>query len=186
VALTRGYEQLSQSTEDLLDRIAIAANTDQLSRLLHLGRERTAYLLDRQREAVRSAADLPEGLAGLADFAQTQTMRIEGAVNTRASALNLGRITPYTPPRNAEAESIVVRRKKIGTITLDDLGRDEREGFPGAGFWGVPVSALYWCDGRRNLAEVIRLTELEMGPQNFDFVGYFRFLERRGYVEFVR
>jgi len=33
---------------------------------------------------------------------------------------------------------------------------------------------------------VIRLTELEMGPQNFDFVGYFRFLEKRGYVEFLR
>ena len=28
--------------------------------------------------------------------------------------------------------------------------------------------------------------EHEMGPQNFDFVGYFRFLEKHGYVEFVR
>jgi hypothetical protein len=49
----------------------------------------------------------------------------------------------------------------------------------------VPVSALYWCDGKRNLAEVIRLTELEMGPQQFDFVGYFKFLEKHGYVEFA-
>jgi hypothetical protein len=50
----------------------------------------------------------------------------------------------------------------------------------------VPISALYWCDGQRNLAEVIRLTRLERGPTNFDFVGYFRFLVKRGYVEFVR
>jgi hypothetical protein len=50
----------------------------------------------------------------------------------------------------------------------------------------VPTSALYWCDGKRNLAEVIRLTELEMGPQTFDFTGYFKFLEKHGYVEFVR
>ena len=42
---------------------------------------------------------------------------------------------------------------------------------------------LYWCDGRRNLAEVIRLTRLELGPTEFDFVGYFRFLARHGYVE---
>jgi hypothetical protein len=35
------------------------------------------------------------------------------------------------------------------------------------------LSALNWCDGTRNLAEVIRLTALEMGAQNFDFVGYF-------------
>ena len=74
----------------------------------------------------------------------------------------------------------------MGTITLDDLPQTEREGYPAASFWGVPVSALYWCDGKRNLAEVIRLTELEMGPQQFDFVGYFKFLEKHGYVEFVR
>jgi len=80
----------------------------------------------------------------------------------------------------------VVRRKRIGTLPLDELSREQREGWPAASFWGVPTSALYWCDGKRDLAEVIRLTELEMGPQNFDFVGYFRFLQKHGYVEFVR
>ena len=84
-----------------------------------------------------------------------------------------------------EAAGIVVRRKRLGTLPLDELSREQREGWPAASFWGVPTSALYWCDGKRDLAEVIRLTELEMGPQNFDFVGYFRFLEKRGYVEFV-
>ena len=51
---------------------------------------------------------------------------------------------------------------------------------------GGPLAALYWCDGKRDLAEAIRLTELEMGPNDIDFVDYFRFLERKGYVEFVR
>ena len=73
----------------------------------------------------------------------------------------------------------------IVTIPLDELSREQRENWPAASFWGVPVSALYWCDGKRNLAEVIRLTELEMGPQDFDFVGYFKFLQKRGYVEFA-
>jgi hypothetical protein len=73
----------------------------------------------------------------------------------------------------------------LGTITLDDLPQEMGEGYPAAGFWSVPVSALYWCDGKRNLAEVIRLTNLEMGPQSFDFVGYFKFLEMHGYVEVV-
>ena len=85
-----------------------------------------------------------------------------------------------------QAAGIVVRRKRIGTLPLDELSREQREGWPSASFWGVPTAALYWCDGKRDLAEVIRLTELEMGPQSFDFVGYFRFLEKRGYVEFVR
>ena len=48
------------------------------------------------------------------------------------------------------------------------------------------MKALYWCDGRRTLAEVIRLTRLEVGSTNFDLLKYFRFLERKGYVEFVR
>jgi hypothetical protein len=90
------------------------------------------------------------------------------------------------PARNLEAEKIVVRRKRMGTIPLDDVPQSQREGYPAASFWSVPVSALYWCDGKRSLAEVIRLTELEMGPQQFDFVGYFKFLEKHGYVEFVR
>ena len=111
---------------------------------------------------------------------------MEGRIRDRAVELKLGAVQPFVAPRDPEADAIIVRRKRIGTITLDNLGRDQREGFPAASFWGVPVSALYWCDGRRTLAEVIRLTELEMGPQTFNFVGYFKFLEKHGYVEFVK
>ena len=47
------------------------------------------------------------------------------------------------------------------------------------------MKALYWCDGRRTLAEVIKLTQLEVGSANFDLLKYFRFLEKKGYVEFL-
>ena len=80
----------------------------------------------------------------------------------------------------------MVKRKRIGTLPLDDLPVDQREGYPSAGFSGTPVAALYWCDGHRTLADVIRLTRLELGPSDFDFVGYFHFLERHGYVELVK
>ena len=63
----------------------------------------------------------------------------------------------------------------------------QREGFPDSGFWSPTMAALYWCDGKRNLAEVIQNTEMELGPQNnFDWVGYFKFLQRHGYVDFVQ
>jgi hypothetical protein len=88
---------------------------------------------------------------------------VERAVQDRATVLGLGPIQAVTPTRNPEAEKIVARF-----------------------FLGVPVSALYWCDGKRNLAQVVRLTELEMGPQQFDFVGNSKFLEMHAYVEFVR
>jgi hypothetical protein len=185
VALTRGYEQVAWSTERIVDQIAVADTSQRLGSLLYQGRERVDYSLDRESQAVRSAWDLSDGLADLAVFAKQQKARVERAVRDRAAALQLGAVEPQVPVRNPEAEKIVVRRKRIGTITLDDLPREQRENWPAAAFWGVPVSALYWCDGRRNLAEVIRLTELEMGPQTFDFVGYFKFLEKRRYVEFV-
>jgi hypothetical protein len=186
VALTRGYDQIAAGAEKMVDQIAVADTAERLGRLLYQGRERVDYSLDRESQAVRSAFDLTDGLKDLAAFAGQQKARIERAVHDRAATLNLGAITAQAPPRNPEAEKIVVRRKRIGTLPLDNLSREEREGWPAASFWGVPTSALYWCDGRRNLAEVIRLTELEMGPQNFDFVSYFKFLEKRGYVEFVR
>ena len=169
-----------------MDRVALAKTADELSRLLQQVNARVDYTLARESKAVNSAAPLDKELTELSSFAQQQKGRVEGLIRERASELSLGAIQPFVPARNAEAETIVVRRKRMGTITLDDLGRDEREGFPAASFWGVPVSALYWCDGKRTLAEVIRLTELEMGPQTMDFVAYFKFLEKRGYVEFVK
>ena len=186
VALTRGYNQVAAAAGKMLDQIAVAENSDRLGCLLYQAGERMDYVLDRESQSVRSAWDLKEGLADLTAFANQQKGRLARAVRDRAAALNGGPIQPMAPSRNPEAEGIVVRRKRMGTITLDDLPQDQRERYPAAGFWGVPVSALYWCDGKRNLAEVIRLTTQEMGPQDFDFVGYFKFLEKHGYVEFVK
>jgi hypothetical protein len=91
-----------------------------------------------------------------------------------------------TPSLSYPAGGMIVRRKRIGTIPLDDLAPDEREGYP-SGAWTLPPSiALYWCDGKRTLGEVISRTQAELGPVKFDFEGYFRFLARRGYVEIVK
>jgi hypothetical protein len=88
---------------------------------------------------------------------------------------------------NPDAETIIVRRKRLGTIPMDDIPRDRWQGYP-SGAWDKLVTvALYWCDGKRNLSEVIHLTEMEMGhPSDFDFVGYFRFLKQLGYVDFAK
>ena len=51
-----------------------------------------------------------------------------------------------------------------GHSYLDDIPPREREGFPASGFWSPTTAALFWCDGKPNLAEVIQLTELELGP----------------------
>jgi hypothetical protein len=186
LALNRAYSQMSSATEKLLDQISLAMTAQNLGRLLHNSQERMDYALDRESQAVRSAWDLQNGLAELSVFAQQQKARLRRSIRDRAAALGLGTVEPIAPAQNPEAAKIVVHRKRMGNITLDNLPREKREGFPAASFWGVPMAALHWCDGKRNLNEVIRLTELEMGPQQFDFLGYFKFLEKNGYVEFVR
>jgi hypothetical protein len=139
----------------------------------------------------RSKLERPVGelAAKLDTFHKEQSLRLAAAVNRRAAQLGLAqRIEPKAPaasPSQAEAAKIIVKRKRPGTITFDDLPESQRQGYSAAAWWGHPVAALYWCDGQRNLAEVIRLTEHELGPTDFDFVGYFRFLRERGYVEFV-
>jgi hypothetical protein len=96
-------------------------------------------------------------------------------------------IQPLAPNFGSEAEKIVVRRKRMGPLPLDEIPPGQREGFPDSGFWSPTMAALYWCNGKRNLAEVIQNTEMELGPQNnFDWVGYFKFLQRHGYVDFVQ
>ena len=186
LALTRGVTQVAAAATEVLDRVPLATTAEELGRLLTQARAHLDYVVTRESRAVTSAAPLDRGLAELAAFGRQQAARAEARIRDRAAELKLGPVQPFVAPRNPDAEAIVVRRKRIGTITLDNLPRDRREGFPAASFWGVPVSALYWADGKRSLAEVIRLTELEMGPQTFDFVGYFKFLEKHGYVEFVK
>ncbi|MGH9406979.1 MAG: hypothetical protein ACRD3D_14250, partial [Terriglobia bacterium] len=89
-------------------------------------------------------------------------------------------------PQQAVASTIVIKRLRFGTIPLDQIAPDQRQGYPSGAWAIVPITALYWCDGRRNLAAVIHQTRMELGPTNFDFVGYFRFLRDHGFVEFVK
>lgn len=186
LALSRGYDQINAAVENGLDQIAVARNADTLGRLLYWETARVDYNLNREIKAVRQAADLPQGLAGLTSFAGLEKERIESAVQQRATELHLAKIQPSAPEVNPETKKIVVRRKRMGTITMDDIPVDQRGGYPASSFWGPTTAALYWCDGKRNLAEVIKMTEMETGQSNFDWVGYFKFLQKHGYVDFVQ
>ena len=78
----------------------------------------------------------------------------------------------------------------LGSLPVRRLsGRNparRREDNPPGAWTAVSTAALYWRDGNRNLAQVVHLTEMELGPTDFDFVGHFRFLRKRGYAEFVQ
>lgn len=150
--------------------------------------DRIHYFQDRGQSALSSILRIvPEdhrrSLAGsqshyvseLHTIAASETAQLQSAGATTAT------VTP-----NREAQQIVVVRKRPGTIPLDDLPQEQWGGYPSGAWDKVVTVALYWCDGKRNLDQVIHLTQMEVGPTKFDFVGYFKFLRNHGYVDFAK
>ena len=186
---SRGYEQILKSAAPFLDRMALTAEAEAPGRLLAEAQQKIAYSVDRESQAVSSVLRLvPESRRAAASAALQPMMEgLRRFGELQASRLNhaAGGVKPvdHPDPRAVEASKMIVKRKRFGTLPLDDLAHDRWEGYPSGAWAAVPTIALYWCDGRRNLAEVARLTRLELGPAEFDFVGYFRFLARHGYVE---
>ena len=77
----------------------------------------------------------------MADFAKQQKIRIDAAIAQRAT--EVGALLNSADSSNSQrggGKNSSSRRKHLGTITLDDLPPDKREGYPAASFWGVPVS----------------------------------------------
>jgi aminopeptidase-like protein len=203
ITANRGYQNMVRAAEPYLDRMTKLENSAALATELFWALEKIAYTAARDQDALLStlrlaAPDRRENvrlsldplLKGVQRFADDQSERLRQAANRRAGEIGapvpVKQAAPKPDPRRAEAAQIVVKRKRIGSITFDDLPVDQREGWPAGAWDNLLQTALYWCDGKRSLAEVIRRTELELGPQDFDFVGYFRFLGRKGYVEILR
>jgi hypothetical protein len=182
--------------------VEAASKLEELSRALYDGLEHIAYSSDREEEATLSTirlataegrervrASLKPTVDAVRRFAREQSGRLTQAANRRAASLGIAApvqaVAPAPDPRYAEASRMIVKRKRMGSITLDDLPPDQREGQP-SGAWDATLNAaLNWCDGKRNLAEVIRLTSQEHGPVRFNLVSYFRFLAKHGYVELI-
>jgi hypothetical protein len=196
LALTRGQKQIVDSISSLLDSVP-STDAQTLAQAVQQGQARIEYSRDRAQQAVRSVSRLlsvsqPAWIGKLEDTlsqsARLQMQRLESAVQRRATELGVSRIQAApeaADPWMEEARKLIVKRKRFGTLPLDDVAPDQREGQPNGAWADTPVKALYWCDGRRTLAEVVKLTQLEVGSTNFDLVKYFRFLEKKGYVEFV-
>ena len=198
---TRGYEQVLQSSAPFLEHVATASDAQDLGRLLQDAVDHVTYSVGRESQAVLSvvglvpesdqkdaAASLAPMIEGLRRFGEEETSRVRRAINRRARELGLqAPVQPMALPDTLrdKAARIVVKRKRFGTLPLDDLPTDHREGYPSGAWESIPITALYWCDGRRSLAEVIHLTRMELGPTDFDFIGYFRFLRKHGYVDFL-
>jgi hypothetical protein len=181
---TRGYDMILQSAEPYLDSIATANSTQQLGQLWEEAIRKIDFAVGREVQAVDSVQQLvPEprratllnSLAplaqGLRRLGEGQTARVHDAIQERARLLGIA--APAGPmelrePEDTLASTIIVKRNRLVTIPLDEIRPDRREGYP-PGAWDLIVTtALYWCDGHRPLSDVVRLTQMERGPVNFD------------------
>ena len=116
-------------------------------------RGQVGYAVDREIQSISSVlrltpadrramlqSELAPAIERLREFGRLQAARL-----------------PADQPRlksDPEAAKLIVKRKRFGTIPLDDLPHDQWEGQPSGAWAAVPTLALYWCDGRRTLAEV--------------------------------
>ena len=202
ITTDRSDQNAIRAAAPFLNRIAMADRSESLARQLAAGLAQVNYNADRDRDALLSVlrlasltgreklkAELSLLIQHMRRFASEQCQRLQEAANQRS--IELGSAAPIKAsmraidPSLTEASHLIVKRKRFGPVTLDDLPLEQREGYPGFGGTPAPLTLLYWCDGKRTIAEVVRLIELEQGPMNFDFVGYFKFLARHGYVELL-
>ena len=201
IAADRADENSIHAAAPFLSRIAVAENGDLLARQLGAGLIQVKYNADRDEDALLSVfrlgsqsnrENLRKTLSPLIQHVRqvvnAQCQRLQQGANRRA--IELGVVPPVKPVESveglsAEAGHLIVKRKRFGPVTLDDLPLEEREGYPGFGDSPAPLTLIYWCDGKRTVADVARLIQLEQGPIKFDFLGYFKFLAKHGYIDLV-
>ena len=179
----RSLRDLTLITAAYLYTIA-AAGPGEIPWLAQIARERAERQIANAKTPELRAYQIERGRASILSVLRLAPAAAQASAR-QSIASELEKLGPLKP-KTAAAAGVVVRRKRPGTIPLDDLPQDQWEGFPSGAWDTVPTIALYWCDGKRTLPEVIRLTQLETGPTTFDFAGYFKFLERKGYVEFAK
>ena len=188
---------LASEAQHLFTRITSATSATALGQALEAARGRLAYVRDCRVRAVRSAErllakdekkHLKPGLDRLAAEVEAraaeETSRLEVEAQVRSAHLR-GKLKRVTRTRSAlerRAEKLVPVRTAIGTPTLDPLPKSKRAKFAGVRWDGVLHRAFWWCDGRRTLAEVIRLTAQETGRDCWDLVEVFQHLAEHGLI----
>ena len=128
------------------------------------------------------------------DFGSLSVKHFRKAVRekSKTGSIKIIRYVKKEGPWEREAATIIPKRMKIGTLTLEGIPVEEwKEVTRSPKWWSArnwAAASYWWCDGKRNLNTIKKLIELEAGVpvQKFDLINYFRFLEKYNLVEFVQ
>jgi len=181
-----------------------SAQPEGLGRVLTGAAERLTHLREVAAGRVRSAQAFAARTERREFRAATRPMlaqlkkqaKLEGAyLHTLAGRLADEAGSPPPEPQElerpawwAEAQKLIPVRRVPGTITLDGIPAAQREGYTSQRWVGRTTNILFRCDGGRTLAEAVLLGSLDDGATDwakgaFDYVKFFRFLERHDLVE---
>jgi len=83
-----------------------------------------------------------------------------------------------------QCETVFPKSLMPGQYTFEDIPEDEKKGIPGAVWSSQLITAAYWADGTRSIADIIKYIYYEYGTLRKDLLKYFTFLEKHGYAEF--
>jgi len=194
--------RLARSVQDCVTE-GLAEKDKELALVAARGEKLARFAADRQREALRTLLRLAPGEAPLIETlcteadesAHSEIERLRAALAQHARSLGLDAVPLPVRPQPDEwekqATTLVPVRRYRGPVSTDSythrLTAQEKEE---VWSWSKRLRdqhevhstlASYWVDGRRTVAEIIDLVELETGQRSAELlVRHFRLLDRLG------
>jgi len=186
----KGKERIIEFTQEQVSRADRTEPDETLSEMQAEAEEHVNYLLERQIEAMNSVKRLLseneiEQISGLLNELSSQ-LREMADDELRKLSEHFGfpvgekRWRPLTE-NEKKASMMIPKRKFVGTITYDDLPDELRLQKSSPRWWGELGCSLYWCDGKRNLLDIMDLVKHELG-RKVDLLKEFEFLAEHGYI----
>jgi hypothetical protein len=167
---------ITRAGVELAAALAQAASAEELARRLAAARERVDYLHALAKMSVHSVRRLAprrsakvekaidRAVSMLSETVGGEREHIESAARDAAAERGWKLAEPLVPPTGemARAADMIVRRARTGPVAFDGIPLARRRGLDDSR-WGGPLqNVLMWCDGKRTLAEAVRMASSEM------------------------
>ncbi len=176
--LARAGVELSASLDKSPDAAALArtqaAGLERVEYLRMLGKK--AIVSSRRFSAKKSAfldRDVDQAVNMLNEAANDEREHVESTGREIAERNGWRLALPDAEPSDEmkRAAAMIVERAEMGPIAFDGIPLSKRVDLDDTRWGGQIQTVLMWCDGKRTLAEAVRLASLEAsGPMGKDIV----------------
>lgn len=206
LTFARGVKVITEKATEAETKVRSAKDGAELGKSLADGIERIEYYTGLQKQAVESIERIVQAdkkaaartaisrhTSSLDEFGRSMTRSLRALADTRSKTESIALVMPVKQESTweKEAATIVPKRFLPATLFLEEIPFTEWKEVTSSPHWwsaNNPASASWWwVDGKRNLAEIKKLCELESGQPitNFNLINYYTFLRDHKYVEFV-